>query len=652
MRRRQLLISLLILMAATGCGGGGGGGSTDLPPAAIWGQFRQNNQRTGLGVGLVQSKDAIIDVDIVDEITAENPIPSAVSGSPAIDADGRLYIGSEGGTLAGFEGADDLNRVWSVNQCNKCPAGNQQLGSLVSSPAVYTFEDQNNAEQTSIFLGSMDSAVFLYRFLEEDPIVEPSKCEVCFWRNDPVLQQAFIAADPGATVSAAFASSPTFTVNLGTGSIAGIFIGATITIEHSDGTIETQGKLYAINQDGSLRWEFPRAGDPPIGPVTSSPALSIGGTLYFTTNVDPNSSGSGDRLYSLTQAGNLLRVVSIPGLTDPSLPLSPSPVSSSTIFINTVDGIIHAFNPDGTFRWASAVEGQRITSSLAVGIQNVPTETAAPAATPTPTGTLVEPSITATPTATETPLRIDSNVLGITESGTLLVLNSRTGEVISPTGQMPSAAVEGTVVASPALSSDFFMVFGTTAGQLFSVNTANGQLPRFCSGGDDDGNLCTDNGDCVDGICAETLWPILLPRSCNAGVRRTQLCSGDEECPQGECVRPAIRSSPTLDLDGTIYVGADDGRIYAIDVVPTPAETSSPGSTPAPSASPTPTRTAETAPSITPTAEPTATVEPTATEEATSTETADIPPTPSPTPEVTEPSTPEPTATGAATEEA
>lgn len=647
MRSRHAFSSIILFMLATGCGGGGGGGF-DLPPAAIWGQFRQNNQRTGAGIGISQSKGVIVDMEFVDEITAENPFPSAVSGSPAIDADGRLYIGSEGGTLAGFDGNDDLNKIWSVNQCDVCPAGNQQLGALVSSPAVYTYEDTNKVERTSVFVGSMDSAVFLYQF-EHNNLVNSGDCQVCFWRDNQPLQQAFVASDPGATVSAAFASSPTFSANLGTGSIAGIFIGATITIEHTDGSTEKQGKLYAINQDGSLRWEFPRAGDPPIAPVTSSPAFAVGQSIFFTTTADPNSPAAGDMLYSLTEAGNLKRIVPIAGLTDPSLLLSPSPMTASTVYVSAVNGAIHAMNPDGTFLWNATVQGERFTSSLVIGAQNLPTPTASPAATPTPTGTRVDPSVTATPTTTETPLRLDSNVLGITESGMLVVLDSRKGEIIAPTGEQPPVAIEGTVVASPALSADLFIIFGTTGGQLLSLNTANAQFPRFCDGGDDDGNLCTDDFDCLDGFCADSEWPIFLPSSCDAGEQQSQLCETDDDCPGGACVRPAIRSSPTLDLDGTIYFGADDGRIYAVDEEPTPGETSSPVATATPQASPTPTATQGVVATVTPTheatpsAEPTSTLAVTPTEEVSPTETEAMPPSPSPTPEVNDTPTMEPT---------
>lgn len=665
MRPGQLFASLLLIMAVTsGCGGGGGGGA-DFAPTAIWGQFRQNNLRTGLGIGVVQTKDAIVDMEFVDEVTVENPMPSAISSSPAIDADGRLYIGSEGGTLAGFDGDDDLNKMWSVNQCDRCPAGNRGLGRLVSSPAAYTFENMDGHNNTSIFLGSADGAVFLFSFLENDPVVDSGKCDVCFWRNDPILQEGFIASDPGATVSAAFVSSPTFSANLGTGSIAGIFIGAVITIVHSDGSIETQGKLYAINQDGSLRWEFPRAGDAPIAPVTSSPAFAIGSTLYFTTDADPNSAAPGDILYSLTEAGNLKRSVSIAGLTDPTLLFSPSPMSAAAIFVPGVDGVVHAMNPDGTFLWTNEVEGERFTTSLVLGSQNEITPTAEPEATetPTPTGTLVE----LTPTATETPLRLDSNLLGITESGMLVVLDSRDGQIVSPSGPLPRATVEGTVVSSPALSSDLFLVFGTTGGQVFNINSANGQSPRSCNGGQDDGNLCTDDIDCVDGFCEEPAWPILLPRSCDAGARRTQFCESDDECPGGACVRPAIRSSPSLDLDGTIYVGADDGRIYAIDEGPTATESVSPAATPTPRASVTATQTPEATPTVTSTIEPSATPEatstvgmtpteettptgePTSTADSTPTGTPDTPFTSSPTPDLIETPTAEPTAESTAT---
>lgn len=632
MRRLRAPIILLAVLTA-GCGDSGGGDDT-VPPAALWGQFRQNPLRTGMGFGIAQDNDAIIDLEIVDELSAENPFPSAISSSPVIDADSTLYIGSEGGTLAAFEGDDDLNRVWSVTSCGACPAGNRRLGALVSTPAVHTFDDIDGNKETDIMVGSMDDAVFLFRsFPDHDRVVDESDCSVCFWRDDSALQQQFLAGTQGARVSAEFVSSPTFGVNLGTGLIAGIFIGARITVEHGDGSTEVFGKLYAVNNDGSLRWEFPRAGEPRIGAVTSSPTFQRN-TIYFTTDADPDNPGRGNVLYVLTDGGNLKRSAALSGLTDPALRFSPSVIFAVTVFSTGVDGTIHAMNPDGTFRWNASFPGQRFVSSFAVGNQNIPTETPEAAATPTPTGTLVEPAITATPTVTATPLRAASTLLGVAESGMLVVLDVRDGEFIAPTGAMPAVPVEGTVVSSPALSADLFLIYGTTEGQLFTINTANGELPRFCNGGSEDGNLCTDNIDCVDGFCDESLWPILLPRSCRDGERRARSCTDDEECPGSTCARPAIRSSPAVDLDGTVYFGADDGRIYAVapsdEVTPVPTASGAPTPTPPPS---------------TPTSPPADTATATPTIELSPTPTAEVEPTASP----TEPPAPEPTVETSAT---
>lgn len=671
--RSALLILTLLAAIASGCGGGGGGGQS--APAAIWGQFRQNNQRTGSAVGFVSENDAIVDFEVVDLPSLDGTGPSAISASPAIDAAGRIYIGTEGGTLASFESGDDVERRWTVNRCGRCPVGQQQLGPLVSSPAVYSYVDTDGVDQTSIFFGSMDNAVFLYHFSKNDP-VDADSCEVCFWRDDATLTEQFRADDAGATVTASFVSSPSFTANLGTGSIAGVFIGATITIEHSDGSSEVQGKLYAINQDGSLRWEFPRAGQPAIGPITSSPTFVLGQTLYFTTDADPQHPGRGDVLYALTEGGNLKRATSIAGLTDPQLLFNPTVMSSASLFINSVDGIVHAMNPDGTFLWNTAIPGERLINSMVVGSQNLLTETPSPQPTPTPTGTIIEPLITATPTATETPLRLNSTVLGITESGALVAINANDGMILSPSGVSSGVAVTGTVPSSPALSGDLFVVFGTTGGQLFSLDSATAQLPRFCNGGQDDGDLCADDGDCVDGFCDNSFWPLLLPRSCTAGERRSQFCLNDDECPGGTCVRPGIRSSPSIDLDGTIYFGADDGRLYAVDNVNdiTPRITATPTPTPPPGATrsatatvprtvtPTvtatsaslPTETETIAPSPTPSSTETGVTEPTATETAPESPTPVDTSTPEPTLETPTPfdtATPEPTPLDTATPE-
>jgi outer membrane protein assembly factor BamB len=75
--------------------------------------------------------------------------------------------------------------------------------------------------------------------------------------------------------------------------------------------------------------------------------------------------------------------------------------------------------------------------------------------------------------------------------------------------------IVGPVVASPFLSFDGYLVIGAADGQLHAVNTITGEEP--------------------------TGWPVILEK----GV--------------------PIRSSPSVDNNGVIYVGNDHGNFFAVE---------------------------------------------------------------------------------------
>jgi outer membrane protein assembly factor BamB len=463
----RVLLPTLSLVALWGCSGGGSAAST---PATSWEKFRHDINNTGQGTGTVATNNHSINSVLVDAGT-----PSPISSSPAIALDGTVYVGSEGGTLAAFDAR--LGVRWRATSCDACPAGQQSLGPLISSPAVYTF-----GTQTSVLIGSQAGALFVFT----DSGTNQPTCTVCF--------------RPGATdstiESASFVSSPTFTTNVVTGSIAGVFIGARVN--------ETHGKLYAVNNDGTLRWQFPRLGNPDIGAVTSSPALGAGNALYFTAD-DGN-------LYAVGTDGTFKWQFSIGTVSDPTAPFAASPVTSTLIYAATTGGNILAINPDSSFRWqVASPDGAGFVASLAVGnpAPTTPTSTATAAATPTPQ--LGGP--TTTPTGTPTPIPSTETIFGVTKTGIPVFIQTATGTITAVTGQFPT--ISAPVVSSPALSGDAYLIFGAGDGKLHAVHTGTGE------------ELSSD-------------WPVTLAD----GV--------------------LIRSSPAVGSDGTIYVGADNGRLYAV----------------------------------------------------------------------------------------
>jgi outer membrane protein assembly factor BamB len=293
-------------------------------------------------------------------------------------------------------------------------------------------------------------------------------------------------------------SSPSFSTDPVIGNLKGIFIGARIDV--SDG--RSVGKFYALNSDGSVRWQFPRRGKSDIGPVTSSPALDSTTGWYFTA--------ADGYLYALGFDGSLRWKSSIgptPGPTfGPTPPFAPAVlIAESYVVSPTADGDVFAITPDGKDPSLVAGADSSIGSSLAFGVRGEET----PGPTPVATAT-APPGPTATVTATPTP-GIPSFIYGVTQSGQVVAFNPalRT-PTFFPT---PSVPVAAPVISSPALSADGFLVFGDGNGQLHAVSTVDGtELAGF---------------------------PIQLSSR-------------------------AIRSSPSIAGNGTIYVGTDDGMLYAV----------------------------------------------------------------------------------------
>lgn len=561
-RHLSLFCSALLLLAA--CGGGGSSDETvPLPP---WPQFRNDAAHTGGSAGFVQLNPGAIRFAPVDDDTSL----SAIVASPAVDTDGTIYVGSTGGTLRAFN--NDMTVKWTVTDCPVCcPVGgtcDSRLGPMVSSPAL--FRDVSDITNVSV----ADTNGRLYRFTIDENVAEPQPvCVTCFAPN--------LDAGTDAAPQVSFQSSPTFTFYGFSQTLESTLIGATIS--SSPLAPPTSGKLYAVNDDGSLRWEYPADGAEPIGPVTSTPSISIGGSVVF---VDGD-----DYLNVLTAEGALRRRVAVADLTSEDSLLMPTVASSVSLFVGGAGGGLFAFNQDGSFRWKRVIEGERFLSSVVIGLQSGPTPTAPPTFEASPTETPTpDPSVpTETPTPTPTPVTDFSTLIAVSERGRLVFLDAKSGSIISPTTEDSILVEDGQVLSSPALSLDLFLTFGSSEGRVYAIETATSNAVRFCS----EGNpiLCEDDEDCTNGFCSEPAWPVTLPRRCTGGPSRHDICDADSDCPASTCERGGIVSSPAIDDAGVVYVGSEDGYLYAIGATGTP----NPNSTPTPPPTATPTATAPSA---------------------------------------------------------
>ena len=122
----------------------------------------------------------------------------------------------------------------------------------------------------------------------------------------------------------------------------------------TDGTIYVGsygGNLYAINPDGTFKWEYNTGGW-----IHSSPAIGADGTIYV---------GSYDNhLYAINPNGSLEWAYITPGSWIYS---SPAIGADGTIYVGSADGNLYAINPNGTLKWTYSI-GSEIDSSPSIGV--------------------------------------------------------------------------------------------------------------------------------------------------------------------------------------------------------------------------------------------------------------------------------------------
>ena len=101
----------------------------------------------------------------------------------------------------------------------------------------------------------------------------------------------------------------------------------------------SDGRLLAINGDGTFRWTFPAGVS--AGDLSSSPVLSAGGVAYATT--------PGGVLAAIDFSGRTMwqAIIGRP----PDAPLQPSPSVATTAYAIGGSSTLFGINPDGTLKW-------------------------------------------------------------------------------------------------------------------------------------------------------------------------------------------------------------------------------------------------------------------------------------------------------------
>jgi outer membrane protein assembly factor BamB len=286
------------------------------PADSAWPMFGQNLQRTGRSPYSGPE---------VPKLKWSFTTGYDVYSSPAIGADGTIYVGSLD------------NRLYAIN-----PDGSQKwsftAGDVVnSSPAI-------GADGT-IYVGSLDNRLYA---------INPDGSQKwSFTAGDVVNSSPAIGADGTVYVGSAdynlYAINPDgsqkWSFTTGGSVLSSPAIGANGTIYVG----ATNGTLYAINPDGSLKWSFTTGGR-----IYSSPAIGADGAIYV---------GADDwNLYAINPDGSQKWSFATGGWVESS----PAVGSGGTIYVGSYDDKLYAINPDGSQKW-SFTTGDWVESSPAIG---------------------------------------------------------------------------------------------------------------------------------------------------------------------------------------------------------------------------------------------------------------------------------------------
>ncbi|MCD4722678.1 MAG: PQQ-binding-like beta-propeller repeat protein [Desulfobacula sp.] len=125
-----------------------------------------------------------------------------------------------------------------------------------------------------------------------------------------------------------------------------------------DGTIYIDDpgdrKLYALNPDGTVKWSFHMGSY-----LTSSPSIGPDGTIYVASE--------DHHLYALTSEGKMKWAFEMLSEVKWS---SPAIAPNGTVYIGCHDNYIYAIKPDGSLKWSYKTDGI-IQSSPVIGLDGI-----------------------------------------------------------------------------------------------------------------------------------------------------------------------------------------------------------------------------------------------------------------------------------------
>jgi outer membrane protein assembly factor BamB/chitodextrinase len=514
------------------------------PDEIPWRTFGHNMNRTGRSLNDTLNTDGTLKWSF--------QTGNSIYSSPAVDENGTIYFGSWDNKMYALYPNGTMK--WSFSTSDK----------IYSPPTI--------GVDGTIFLGSWDDNLYA---------VEPNGSLKWSFKGSTVVRNSAAIGNDGTiyfgcdnsffyalsqngtekwNVNYVASSSPTIdengTIYIGSGfgdlnahypngSIKWFYTlgtdGAlsTPTIGN-DGTIYMgyyDDNLYAIHQNGTKKWSFPTLGD-----ITSSPSIGRDGTIFI-----PSHDGY---LYSLNPNGSLKWAYNHGG----SSISSPAIGADGTIYIGSMDHHIYALSPDGNLKWKYYI-GSDIRGSPAIG----------------PDGTVYigaldgrlyafggsDPRILrVTPENNSTKVLIASDVIVVfNESMNSSHEPTLTQEVGFDPGGWVFLGWSTTIVLNDTATwtHNYWQYLDT-----ITLNITGYLDPMGNAGIPFEWTFNTSNDP------KYIPWQTLHHDFNRSGLSSNQTAHVDGTVLWKFTTGDVIATSPAIDLDGTIYIGSQDGYMYAL----------------------------------------------------------------------------------------
>lgn len=288
-------------------------------------------------------------------------IPAPIFGSPAIGADGTLYVGG-GTSLYAIAANGTTSHVWITQSPLSTPAiGPDGTIYAISSTNLYAFAANGTISHvwaigetfppySAPAIGA-DGTIYI-ACIDRVLALNPNGTTDHVWTFGPAWENVYtppvVGAD-GTIYVGSVGDGGVYALNP-QGGIEGVwYLGAdpanpvipmSPAAIGADGTVyvcASDSNLYALATDGTIAHTWP------VGIAFSSPIIGADGTIYVTSASDGN-------VHGLNPNGTTKHTWNIG-----SFEISSAPVigADGTIYAPSSDGHLFALNPNGTVRWAA-----------------------------------------------------------------------------------------------------------------------------------------------------------------------------------------------------------------------------------------------------------------------------------------------------------